>query len=66
MNPTLVFRGSRQPEFFPMKNMADWKNNGAQGLGMASDYYKRAVGLGEQLSKSGQQVDIAGHSLGAD
>lgn len=44
--------------------MADWKNNGAQGLGMASDYYKRAVGLGEQLSKSGQQVDIAGHSLG--
>lgn len=64
MNPTLVFRGSRQPEFFPMKNMADWKNNGAQGLGMASDYYKRAVGLGEQLAKSGQQVDIAGHSLG--
>lgn len=64
MNPTLVFRGSRQPEFFPMKNMTDWKNNGAQGLGLESDYYRRAVSMGEQLAKSGQKIDIAGHSLG--
>lgn len=68
MNPTLVFRGSRQPEFVslsePVKNIADWSNNGAQGLGMESDYYKRAVRMGERLYKSGQKIDIAGHSLG--
>ncbi|EGQ5293653.1 phospholipase [Enterobacter cloacae] len=64
MNPTIVFRGSRQPEFFPTKNMADWINNGAQGLGMESDYYKRAVRLGSRLAKSVSKIDIAGHSLG--
>ncbi|MER0126943.1 phospholipase [Franconibacter daqui] len=68
MNPTLVFRGSRPPEFVslsePVKNIADWSNNGAQGLGMESDYYKRAVRMGERLYKSGQKIDIAGHSLG--
>ncbi|WNY82924.1 phospholipase [Cronobacter dublinensis] len=68
MNPTLVFRGSRAPEFVsmsePIKNIADWSNNGAQGLGMESDYYKRAVRLGSRLSKSAQKIDIAGHSLG--
>ncbi|EMC9753217.1 phospholipase A(1) [Enterobacter cloacae] len=64
MNPTIVFRGSRQPEFFPTKNMADWINNGAQGLGMESDYYKRAVRLGSRLAKSASKIDIAGHSLG--
>lgn len=64
MNPTLVFRGSREPEFFPMKNMADWKNNAAQGLGMESDYYRKAVQIGKQIYRSGQKIDIAGHSLG--
>lgn len=64
MNPTLVFRGSREPEFFPMKNMSDWKNNAAQGLGMESDYYRKAVQIGKQIYRAGQKIDIAGHSLG--
>ncbi|ABU79105.1 phospholipase [Cronobacter sakazakii] len=68
MNPTLVFRGSRAPEFVsmsePIKNIADWSNNGAQGLGMESAYYRKAVNLGNILAKSGQNIDVAGHSLG--
>ncbi len=79
MAPTLVFRGSRAPEFAPVKenlsslwnkgelapvkNAADWTNNFAQGLGEYSDYYKRAVRIGDRLAKSGS-IDIAGHSLG--
>ncbi|QRG80034.1 phospholipase [Citrobacter sp. R56] len=80
MNPTLVFRGSREPglaslkdnvssllskgELAPVKNGADWANNGAQGMGMESAYYRNAVGMGNILASSGQNIDIAGHSLG--
>ncbi|CAH5316789.1 hypothetical protein AI2866V1_2519, partial [Enterobacter cloacae] len=80
MNPTLVFRGSREPgfaslsdnvsslltkgELAPVVNGADWSNNFSQGMGMASDYYKKAVSIGKELARSGQNIDIAGHSLG--
>lgn len=58
MNPTVVFRGTR-PE-----KMADWGNNGAQGAGMSSSYYKNAVKIGKNIAQAGSNVDIAGHSLG--
>ena len=80
MNPTLVCRGSREPgfaslpenvsslltkgELAPVVNGADWSNNFSQGMGMASDYYKKAVSIGKELARSGQNIDIAGHSLG--
>ncbi|EKM5066140.1 phospholipase [Cronobacter turicensis] len=80
MNPTVVFRGSREPEFAsigdnlsslwnkgelaPVKNGADWSNNFAQGMGKNSTYYQSAVSIGDKLAMSGQNVDIAGHSLG--
>ena len=56
MNPTLVFRDRASPasplsenvsslltkgELAPVVNGADWSNNFSQGMGMASDYYKR-------------------------
>ncbi|CAI0852187.1 Uncharacterised protein [Serratia ficaria] len=78
MNPTVVFRGSRAPEFPGLKdaamalakgdtpdikNFADWSNNLTQGGGMHSEYYKRAVEIGDSISKY-PDVDIAGHSLG--
>lgn len=47
-----------------IENGADWANNGAQGVGLSSEYYKKAVRLGDRLAKSGQNIDIAGHSLG--
>ncbi|MHA1035890.1 phospholipase [Enterobacter ludwigii] len=80
MNPTVVFRGSREPgfasfsdnvyslvtkgELAPVQNGADWSNNFSQGMGMASEYYKKAVSIGKELARSGQNIDIAGHSLG--
>ncbi|WP_261434861.1 lipase family protein [Serratia ficaria] len=78
MNPTVVFRGSRAPEFPGLKdaamalakgdtpdikNFADWSNNLTQGGGMHSEYYKRAVEIDDSISKY-PDVDIAGHSLG--
>jgi len=53
---TLAFKGTTSP--------ADWKNNITQGIGMESDYYKRAVEIGRQLKKQGVNVVITGHSLG--
>ena len=80
MNPTVVFRGSREPgfasfsdnvyslvtkgELAPVQNGADWSNNFSQGMGMASEYYKKAVSIGKELARSGQNIDIAGHSMG--
>lgn len=78
MNPTVVFRGSRAPEFpegmgnatkkallkrdsSGIKNINDWDNNSAQGLGFYSEYYQKAVSIGKGI-KGG--VDISGHSLG--
>ncbi len=77
MNPTVVFRGSRAPEFTGgigsatqkalkgdlsgIKNVNDWLNNGAQGMGVNSEYYKKAVDIGSVIRGN---VDISGHSLG--
>lgn len=79
MNPTVVFRGSRAPEFpegvssaakralkgdlSGIKNINDWVNNGAQGMGANSEYYEKAVKIGDRIFKY-PNVDIAGHSLG--
>lgn len=77
MNPTLVFRGSRAPEFLEgagsklllkgdvsgVKNAADWTNNVAQGTGFHSEYYKKTVEIGIAL-KNSPAIDISGHSLG--
>ncbi|HIB8957413.1 TPA: phospholipase [Enterobacter ludwigii] len=80
MNPTLVFRGSRVPEFpslqehidslknskelASVKNSADWLNNFKQGMGFEAPYYRSAVIIGEKLAMTKQPIDIAGHSLG--
>ncbi len=80
MNPTLVFRGSRAPGLASgeeleawfynedggqiVKNGADWLNNIWQAVGIESDYYKNAVKIGKELARAGQNIDIAGHSLG--
>ncbi|CAI0946506.1 phospholipase [Serratia ficaria] len=78
MNPTVVFRGSRTPEFpegirsaaqkallkgdlSGVNNLDDWANNGAQGAGFNSGYYKKAVDIGKVVKGD---VDISGHSLG--
>lgn len=44
-----------------IKNINDWTNNAAQGIGRDSDYYKKAVEIGNSLRGD---VDISGHSLG--
>lgn len=80
MNPTLVFRGSREPEIPPLndyisalknktdlptvKNGADWMNNFMQAVGGEAPYYRNAVDLGRKLAMTKQKIDIAGHSLG--
>jgi hypothetical protein len=78
MNPTVVFRGSRAPEFpeglmsaakkallkwdvSGIKNLKDWTNNIEQGIGMDSEYYKKAIDIGKVIRGS---TDISGHSLG--
>nr|WP_044180714.1 DUF2974 domain-containing protein [Phytobacter massiliensis] len=58
MNPTVVFRGTRPDK------MVDWANNAAQGMGLNSPYYDKAVSIGSKLADSAQKIDIAGHSLG--
>ena len=80
INPTLVFRGSREPgipslseyasaiwnktDLPSVKNGADWANNFMQAVGGDSPYYRNAVGLGKKLSMTTQNIDVAGHSLG--
>ena len=54
--PALVFKGTTSRE--------DWLNNIAQGRDQYSDYYKRAVELGDTIKRSGAKVHITGHSLG--
>ncbi|BFO09313.1 hypothetical protein GGER_18230 [Serratia rubidaea] len=46
-----------------IKNINDWVNNGAQGMGANSEYYEKAVKIGDRIFKY-PNVDIAGHSLG--
>ena len=59
MKPTVAFKGTTPT------SMQDWKNNGQQGIGAHSEYYENAVSIGRSIKESGQEVDIAGHSLGA-
>ncbi len=58
MKPTISFKGTTSLE--------DWKNNLKQGLGLESDYYTRAVKIGEKIKKAGTSnaIEIVGHSLG--
>ena len=58
MNPTVVFRGTRPDK------MIDWANNAAQGMGLNSSYYNKAVLIGSKLADNAGKIDIAGHSLG--
>ncbi|MCR0997056.1 lipase [Serratia rubidaea] len=58
MAPTVVFRGTR------MEKMKDWLNNGQQGMGINSTYYKKSVSIGNNLKNFPGKVSIAGHSLG--
>jgi hypothetical protein len=55
---TVSFKGT-DPD-----NMEDWENNGAQGLDNESEYYRRAIGVGKGVRKTGSNVEITGHSLG--
>ncbi|WFE72802.1 type VI secretion system tip protein TssI/VgrG [Halomonas sp. M1] len=54
--PALVFKGTTSRE--------DWLNNFAQGADRHSDYYERAVELGDLIQRSGAKIHITGHSLG--
>ena len=56
--PVVAFRGTR------MSETEDWKNNVQQGVGLDSDYYRSAVGVGNRVKDSGADVDFTGHSLG--
>ncbi|MBN6065491.1 type VI secretion system tip protein VgrG [Aggregatibacter actinomycetemcomitans] len=60
MKPSIVFRGTR-PE-----KMEDWKNNFRQGAGLKSDYYEKALAIGQRIKNSGNaaNVEFVGHSLG--
>lgn len=52
----LAFRGSTPAQ-------EDWDNNFAQNANRHSDYYERAVQIGNTLAESGAKVHIVGHSL---
>ncbi|NIC36730.1 type VI secretion system tip protein VgrG [Halomonas desiderata] len=56
LGPTLAFKGTQ--------NREDWLNNLAQGFNQPSDYYQRAVHIGNSLKDSGAHVHLVGHSLG--
>jgi len=44
-------------------NAEDWINNGAQSVGINSEYYEKAVKIGKVL-KNSPSASISGHSLG--
>ena len=52
----VAYRGSLSKE--------DWKNDVQQGAGFHSDYYDRAIDIGQRIARSGQDVTFTGHSLG--
>lgn len=57
--PIIVFRGTTSGE--------DWKNNVVQGAGFESDYYTRALNIGQKLGRATEEeggFETAGHSLG--
>lgn len=55
----VAFRGSTTSD-------EDWINNFRQGANEESEYYKRAINIGEKLNQSpnGKNVQLVGHSLG--
>lgn len=53
---TVAFKGSATLE--------DFKNNAQQGVNMHSDYYEKAVNIGDRLRYANADVIITGHSLG--
>ncbi|MCC5882022.1 MAG: hypothetical protein JJU25_05230, partial [Halomonas sp.] len=56
LGPALAFKGTQNSE--------DWLNNLSQGLNQPSDYYERAVHIGQSLKEAGARVHLVGHSLG--
>lgn len=52
----IAFRGSQSKE--------DWKNDIQQGVGLKSEYYNRAIDIGQRVARSGVAVTFTGHSLG--
>ncbi len=52
----VAFRGSQTKE--------DWKNDIQEGTGLNSEYYDRAIDIGQRIARSGQDVTFTGHSLG--
>ena len=52
----VAYRGSLSRE--------DWKNDIEQGAGLHSEYYDRAIEIGQHVARSGATVTFTGHSLG--
>lgn len=52
----VAFRGSQTGE--------DWRNNLGQGLGLDAPSYDKALQIGRQIARSGEDVTFTGHSLG--
>lgn len=44
-----------------IKNVNDWINNGAQGIGKGSEYYKKAVEIGDGISKTPALISLVIH-----
>lgn len=59
----ILYEDVREIKNIKITNSADWINNGAQGAGMDSVYYKKAVEIGRAL-KNAPAAGISGHSLG--
>ena len=57
--PTVVFQGTNGT-----RSGSDWSNNLRQSANFHSDYYSRAVCIGNVTFMSRTPVDFAGHSLG--
>lgn len=57
----IIFDDVSEIKNLKIDNLADWSNNGAQGIGISSDYYQKAVEIGKGIRGN---VDISGHSLG--
>ncbi len=57
MSYVVAFRGTQ--------SAADWRGNFGQGIGLRTDYYNRALEIGERLTvPEGARVTLTGHSLG--
>ncbi|OWS73509.1 phospholipase [Pantoea sp. VS1] len=56
MSTSVVFRGTQSGP--------DWAVNAKQAFGGENEYYKKAVGIGNSIRMSNQNIDCVGHSLG--